>query len=1038
METERVQSNNYVIVKSYITGRDIVVNLDPNRFLIPPTFAIERLRQTGDAFVAWCKDLRVRVRDSNLKIVEEAERLCAAQSISDYAAALDGFLAIKRATTSSTEQARTRDLVVGLWSSGCLVFPPVATQDMSMVLKEAWGFPPTVQSMLRSIDEAQTKDAGERSTLNSRRLRSLIILAISRGGVLDAGDLTPEVAASFLESQLKAKEVRKGTARYLVAIQREQFGAAVKHDLHNYGDYARYAEHSDTAFRGLVRDDQTMEEWRAMAEEFVSGNVIANQAAYLTGLNKFLSAIKVRKAFCRRPVDFLRLASIPSDFASLAETESKKIYEFIEWMLDTRASDEDDNGFKVRLPGFRNPMLRPTTADKVRHAETVRDPLPLRFVRMLKDILTEDDYAWAKEAGRQIMSSDYIKWRNPETGHVEEVWSPVRTAAILLKLILPSRTFQIRMLDSGEGDTNVYRPQEGGWVRNTGACKPVGKQTVADGVLFRQRNRDNTEHVFLRFNTNKTADIDKDTAAMGYVMPWHNEEALQVLDWLRNWQEKYNPISGPTFWTDLKDAKYRRTYTQEQLRRRGATHFLFRDASQPDREQPVTDSRLRGLWTKMLVELERRLAESGETMPDGAPIRLVKRTGVRHLLPVFDLHSLRVTMITAMSEAGVPIEVLMKVVGHATIIMTLYYNKISPEHISEHLKAGQERVIASEQQNWQRWLVGRAREELIAAVAHTNPAALEVLGATSPMSWIVRDHGICPVGASRCQEGGPVVIDTSAYRKYAPVPGGAANCVGCRFFVSGPPFLFGLQAHFDSISFRLREASARYQAAKAKFEEIEALSKTARDACEPFPKDKLNALTLASGHYEQATQEVDTLALSFHAAYNLIQQCIHIIRRSPEGRSEREHKFALIALGGMETLEAVLEESTEFEVADSICHSALFFESIDATLPNLRRLRAFDAMLAKNGFDPVFIEMTEQDALAVGNQMSAFLYTRLGRTDANALMSGRETLRRLRFEDDFVRKLESVASMRVLPHGDVRNSWIVDPRSPVRVRHCSN
>jgi hypothetical protein len=402
-------------------------------------------------------------------------------------------------------------------------------------------------------------------------------------------------------------------------------------------------------------------------------------------------------------------------------------------------------------------------------------------------------------------------------------------------------------------------------------------------------------------------------------------------------------------------------------------------------------------------------------MPNGKPIVLVERVSAKQLTPVFDLHSLRVTMITAMSESGVPIEVLMKVVGHATIIMTLYYNKISPERISEQLKAGQERILASEQQNWQRWMVGRAREELAAAVAHTNPAALDVLGATSPTSWIVRDHGICPVGASRCHEGGPPVIDTSAYRKYAPVAGGAGNCVGCRFFVSGPPFLFGLQAHFDNISFRLREASARYQAAKARFEGIEGEAKAARDAREPFPKEKLNALTAASGQYEQATQEVDALALSFHATYTLIQQCIHIIRKPSQQHSGDDHKFALVALGGVDTLEAVLEEATEFELTDKICQSAVFFESIDATLPNLRRLRAFDAMLAKNGLDPAFVEMTERDALAVGNQMSAFLYTRLGRADASALMSGRETLRRLRFEDEFLEKFEAVASVRVMP-----------------------
>ncbi len=1016
METTRVHLRDFEVVRSYLTGRDIVLNRDPTRFLIPPTFTVENLRQAGTEYATWCDDLRRRRNGSNLGIAAEAGRLCAAETIEDFAVGLDAFLAVERETTGSTSQARTRDLLVRLWSSGCLVFPPDAIQDTSMVLVEAWGFTSGVQALIREMAEVQVREdvhVGSRAT----RTRALIMLILTRGGVNDAGDLTPDVSAQFLGDRLKVKEARKGAATLLVRLQKAQCGQAVQHDVHNYGDYSRYAERSDPTFRGLLRGDPTMAEWQGLAAEFVGTTVRQNLGSYLTGLNHFLGAIKECEAFCRRPLDLLRLPSLPSDVVNLAETERKKVYEFLDWVLDTRASSEDDNGFKVRLPGFRNPMERPDTRERVRHTESVRDPLPLRFVRMLREILTEDDYAWPREAGRQLLSSDYIRWTDPETGTVEEVWSPVRAAAILLKLILPSRTFQIRMLDSGEGDTQVYRPEQGGWVRNDGACRPRGKQTVSNGVFCRHLSRDAQERVFLRFNTNKTSDVEKQADAMGYVMPWHNEEALQVLTWLRDWQERYNHIERPTPWVDLRDARFRRTYTQEQLRQRSATHFLLRDASQPDREQPLTDGRMRGLWTKLLLELERRLAESGETMPDGKPVVLVERVGTRQLTPVFDLHSLRVTMITAMSESGVPIEVLMKVVGHATIIMTLYYNKLSSEHISEQLKAGQERILASEQQNWQRWLVGRAREELVAAVAHTDPNALEVLGATSPTSWVVRDHGICPVGASRCHEGGPAVIDTNAYRKFAPVPGGAANCVRCRFFVSGPPFLFGLQAHFDNVSFRLREASSRYQAAKSRFEDLEARAKVARDAREPFPRESLNALTAASGHYEQATQDVDALALSFHATYTLVQQCLHIVRTSPQEPNGEGQRFSLVALGGMSTMEAVLEEGTEFELADRICQSAVFFEGVDATLPNLRRLRAFDAMLAKNDLDPVFVDMTERDGLAIGNQMAAFLYTRLGRPDANALMSGRETLRRLRFEQEFLDKLESVSSIRVLPHG---------------------
>ena len=46
-----------------------------------------------------------------------------------------------------------------------------------------------------------------------------------------------------------------------------------------------------------------------------------------------------------------------------------------------------------------------------------------------------------------------------------EMWSPVRWMALFVKLILPLRTFQVRMLDSGEADT--WRYEKSKWIPNT-------------------------------------------------------------------------------------------------------------------------------------------------------------------------------------------------------------------------------------------------------------------------------------------------------------------------------------------------------------------------------------------------------------------------------------------------------------------------------------------------------------------------------------------------------------------------------------------
>lgn len=184
----------------------------------------------------------------------------------------------------------------------------------------------------------------------------------------------------------------------------------------------------------------------------------------------------------------------------------------------------------------------------------------------------------------------------------------------------------------------------------------------------------------LYFNTNKTGDIDKERDDSGYVMPWEKRDALELFARLRDWQEKYNPVRGPTQWSDIAELKAAKHV--DDLLKLGSNYFLFRDPCNRHRPDfPVTDVRLRNLWLKLMEELERRMQRSGETLVNGEPVKLVASYGKdgQPSSALFDLHALRVTMITAMYEEGVPPEILMKIVGHASVIMTLYYTKLNAE-----------------------------------------------------------------------------------------------------------------------------------------------------------------------------------------------------------------------------------------------------------------------------------------------------------------------------------------------------------------------
>ena len=198
------------------------------------------------------------------------------------------------------------------------------------------------------------------------------------------------------------------------------------------------------------------------------------------------------------------------------------------------------------------------------------------------------------------------------------------------------------------------------------------------------------------------------------------------------------------------------------------------------------------------------------------------------------------------------------------------------------------------------------------------------------------------------------------------------------------------------------------------FETLEAEYNDARQNGAPVTKQQTQQLEITASNLDQQTLAVDELALSWHAAYRLIEQCIGILRATGQAPQQGDTAtYALVAVGGAQNLEAALEETDNFEILDRVCQSAVFFDGIDATLPNLKRMRAFDAMLKRNGYDPVFFELTEKDALDAGNQLAAFLYTRFGKGKTHALLAGKETLKRLGVEKAVAQHLAGTTPIRL-------------------------
>jgi len=926
------QTSEFREVISSITGRTLRLNLSETRFLISPGFDASAVREVSRSCEAFWKDLGISSRPV-AALRPYLTRFHTVADVESFGQALTALLEDGLRVKGNVTAGRITDLLILLWQAGCLAMPRNCTTFLGRLHEDrsCWGSDDS--GLLNIVREFNRVSTGKNKSVQVRAL-STVILSID--GVQEIGDLTPDV----LDGVLLQIKLGPSIAAAIVSMMKVTYGPdRVPFTFDGYGPFGKRSERNDDRFMWVISEDPGLERWRALAEEWMSLTVRAVNDRRVA-LNMFLSYLIAHPEVAREPLVFLSTSTaIPGSIGTQFKTKNllNQGVSFLDWILGSRCTAEDDHGHPYRLPGYRNP-IDPNSIRPVSYAESVREAMPTRFVRRLRQILTEDDYAWPRNAFEP--GTDDIRWFNSETGEWENIWCPVRTLAILMKLELPERTFQVRVCNSGEADEENYDVVSNSWFRNEhilAGQTPYGKSM---GLPRRIKDfRVNSSFTGLYFNTNKTGDLGKAASDRGHVIPWQNEQVLQIADEMRRWQERYNPIHKPTAWLDIEEMRNR--FSEDVLIERGAETFLFRDACSAHTDQPISATRLSVFWKKLCAELERRLADEGEVGPGGAPINLTnKRADGRTGGAVYNLHSLRVTMITAWAEAGVPVEILMKVAGHATAIMTIYYQKHTISHVTQVLNLASAEMMLNEQGNWQAWLKSKTFDALKPLVAHNDPAGPLALFEGATASVVRRDHGICPVGGGRCHEGGERVEGAGA-KKYMPVPGGPQNCVRCRFFITGPCFLLGLNAYFDDVGFQYRNASRKYAEISRDFERLDHGRRRAATAGTPFPQ--YTELERISSILDQRTREVDEVALTWHATYNLIQQSLGILRSRSENEQDAETKNALILVGDEQDLEYVLQldeaGDLEFELMDKICQTSVFFKSIDATVPNLRRMR---------------------------------------------------------------------------------------------------
>lgn len=802
---------------------------------------------------------------------------------------------------------------------------------------------------------------------------------------------------------------------------------------------------ADLSFSHVTTRDPRMVHWQALAAEWLSRQK-TGVSHRRKALDSFLMDYLIGCDLPRHPIVFLTRTTLKPVFSEVlvkrktrgaagqlcpsGVKQSNYVADFLDWVLADKLSLEDGHGHRVIPHALHNPVARLSSAGLPASPETVRAALSIRYIKELRTMLAEGpnfrDWTWAQlamEGGTKggdwfVVDPTLVNpddpdcvWRERETTaheqktlklapRVTELWSPVRAVALYVKLELPLRTFQVRMLDSGEADTwrYVHGALGGNFVLNDSPlANGSASRPYQRGVFHRSAN-DSGAGLFI--NTNKTADINKAENAKGYVIPWAHESVLSWLEKLRHWQERYNPISAPTGWVELAAKHFGFTPPHpEVLEARGNACFLFRDATaanDDDRLKPIISAALDRPWYLLLARLEQRCLARDETLDDGTPIQFVNQSSqtMTHYPP----HALRVSLISYLVlDLQLPLAVVSKLIaGHASLIMTLYYTKFGYAYMKEVLSAAERNTLAADAASHRRFLMDATMEQVSQRFASVSVDAVRAaIGHKSAATFVFEDKGICPVGGSMCDVGGEPINNKADRKLFAPVPGHPErNCVRCRFFLSGPAFLPGLQAHFNAISYEAHERAERHNDLQDEVTRLE----NRRADCERDGRlfTETRELEKLSHRYEAEAEAMGKLVNDLQATYHLVARSLEIMKQSTQ------EGVQLVAVGEMNDIQVGFTETkSELHQIEVLCENATIYPEIDARKPSLRRAQLLDCMLEFNKMPPIFFRLSPKQQLEAGNAVMQLIQARTGSLKgALEFVEGQRRLRELGIVDE--------------------------------------
>ncbi|MFM0508519.1 VPA1269 family protein [Paraburkholderia sp. RL17-373-BIF-A] len=916
--------------------------------------------------------------------------------------------------SSDSPREFVEKLVQGLWTSDLPAMYPVRHCEMLTLLWErGWFlFPHRLRDWSNPIKWPTLKNqrySGSRSGLiastyvmpaqrSSDLTHSITCTFFATTNVASFDDLPLElidafaaiweenIATRYSSAVQKKRVTMVSKVRRAIRLLRQNFNLAnpehaIELKSSRKGHVAEDERRLDGEFRWLSTCRPELIVWSEMFRAYIKSLKTARvrpQIGRLNSLGDFLVSLKtppiepkdvnrqihIYDATLKNPETFFEFLQKKSGSSRRLNDTISTVREFFDWLRDYMVATGDKSAASLA-----NPISSSDTfGRRGSPSKTARDALPPYIIEEMKQVLLDDDFAFPR-----TYSSTMIQVRDAVTNANTRVFDPGLAVCLYVLFDTPIRSHQARWLDSGFLDEKVYDPASNSLVRNSSSYAVKGRK---EGALRLQHDGLRAESwLTLWVNTNKTAPYD--SPHIGYPIPYVSSTLVELLLMYLEWQKRYLPVITKPLDYRVYQADVHELDRPVEVKGPQITP-LFRDPSSADLIRPIEYTRLTRFYVKVLQEVQTRIEAKY-----GQRIALVENDGKGGLKWLVDLHSLRVSGISNLIEAGVPLEVVsMFVAGHQTLIMTLHYLKYSPAKLRKFILEAHERMV-NDQDFVGSELFTSSLDELAPYLigqegAGVGPGFRALQERTGIMT--ITSEGICP--GTSCSLGGPLI--SVAHNTYAPVPGGK-RCGLCRFWMTGPAHLLGQVTAVNNLAFLIRKKGL----------ELAAINDARLDAEDSGNKRKARELR---DRADILNRELEIDANEWVARYRYAERSVALMDDYLATKKRLTAKGAnvpvpvLTSSSGLE-LRVTLEQAHEFELLDQITQMSSFSTGFSNREAELEKNAILSKLMTANDMKPFLLNLNDEHAHEAGNLLSSLILQQVRGQKLDDLLSGKKLLK---------------------------------------------